>query len=376
MHYTKEQIDRANRVNLEEFLRRQGEVLIKSGREYRWKEHDSLTVKGNKWFRHSQSKGGYPLDFVMEFYGKTFPEAMQLLIGEGGFSEIPQKPEEREQAPDFHLPLHNRTNENVIEYLTKVRGLNKSIVETFLLSGDIYEDRSHHNAVFVGHDRTGTPRYAHVRGTKVAFRQDVSGSDKSYLFRYESKGNQLFVFEAPIDLLSFLCLFSKDWQKRNYLSLAGVSGKALERFLSEREDIQKVFLCLDNDIAGQEACERLNALISPDKAVTRLLPALKDWNEILCHIEQFPDRQFIKETIELRENNTPKVPMLKMADVELTAVKWLWFPYIPFGKITIIQGNPGEGKTYFAMRLAAACTNKKPLPNMEILEPVEGGCKM
>lgn len=61
--------------------------------------------------------------------------------------------------------------------------------------------------------------------------------------------------------------------------------------------------------------------------------------------------------------------MLKMADVELTAVKWLWFPYIPFGKITIIQGNPGEGKTYFAMRLAAACTNKKPLPNMEILEP-------
>ena len=35
----------------------------------------------------------------------------------------------------------------------------------------------------------------------------------------------------------------------------------------------------------------------------------------------------------------------------------------------IIQGNPGEGKTYFAMRLAAACTNRKPLPGMETLEP-------
>ena len=46
-----------------------------------------------------------------------------------------------------------------------------------------------------------------------------------------------------------------------------------------------------------------------------------------------------------------------------------WFPYIPFGKLTIIQGNPGEGKTYFAMRLAAACTNRKPLPGMETLEP-------
>ena len=59
MNYTQAQIDRANAVSLEDFLRTQGETLIKSGREYRWKEHDSLTVRGNKWFRHSQSKGGY-----------------------------------------------------------------------------------------------------------------------------------------------------------------------------------------------------------------------------------------------------------------------------------------------------------------------------
>ena len=76
MNYTQAQIDRANAVSLEDFLHTQGETLIKSGREYRWKEHDSLTVRGNKWFRHSQSKGGYPIDFVMEFYGKSFPEAV------------------------------------------------------------------------------------------------------------------------------------------------------------------------------------------------------------------------------------------------------------------------------------------------------------
>ena len=55
MNYTQAQIDRANAVSLEDFLRTQGETLIKSGREYRWKEHDSLTVRGNKWFRHSQA---------------------------------------------------------------------------------------------------------------------------------------------------------------------------------------------------------------------------------------------------------------------------------------------------------------------------------
>ena len=137
MNYTQAQIDRANAVSLEDFLRTQGETLIKSGREYRWKEHDSLTVRGNKWFRHSQSKGGYPIDFVMEFYGKSFPEAVQLLTGESaeGQSEASTAPHTA-----FHLPLHNRTADRAIQYLCESRGLNPKLVEAFLLSGDIYED--------------------------------------------------------------------------------------------------------------------------------------------------------------------------------------------------------------------------------------------
>ena len=367
MNYTQAQIDRANAVSLEDFLRTQGETLIKSGREYRWKEHDSLTVRGNKWFRHSQSKGGYPIDFVMEFYGKSFPEAVQLLTGESaeGQSEASTAP-----PTAFHLPLHNRTADRAIQYLCESRGLNKTLVEAFLLSGDIYEDAKRHNVVFVGRDRSGTPRYAHVRGTADPFRQDIAGSDKSYPFRYEGNGNQLFVFEAPIDLLSFICLYPQDWQTRSYLALGGVSGKALDRFLSERKDTQKVFLCLDSDTAGSEACTRLAQSIPSEIAVIRLVPARKDWNDVLRQQGDIPSRKFIAETITLRELPTAQpVPMLRMADVELTSVDWLWFPYIPFGKLTIIQGNPGEGKTYFAMRLAAACTNRKPLPGMETLEP-------
>ena len=84
MTYTQTQIDKANAVDLEKFLRAQGETLVRSGKEYRWKAHDSLTVCENKWFRHSRSKGGFPVDFVMEFYGKSFPEAVQMLTGEPG----------------------------------------------------------------------------------------------------------------------------------------------------------------------------------------------------------------------------------------------------------------------------------------------------
>ena len=143
------------------------------------------------------------------------------------------------------------------------------------------EDAKRHNVVFVGRDRSGTPRYAHVRGTADPFRQDITGSDKSYPFRYEGNGNQLFVFEAPIDLLSFICLYPQDWQTRNYLALGGVSGKALDCFLSERKDTRKVFLCLDSDTAGSEACFRLAQDIPSEIAVVRLVPARKDWNDVL-----------------------------------------------------------------------------------------------
>ena len=55
--------------------------------------------------------------------------------------------------------------------------------------------------------------------------------------------------------------------------------------------------------------------------------------------------------------------------MELQEVQWLWHPYIPFGKLTIIQGNPGEGKTTLALRLAAACSTGTPLPGMEPVAP-------
>ena len=153
--------------------------------------------------------------------------------------------------------------------------------------------------MFVGRDRSGTPRYAHVRGTADPFRQDIAGSDKSYPFHYEGNGNQLFVFEAPIDLLSFICLYPQDWQTRSYLALGGVSGKALDRFLSERKDTRKVFLCLDSDTAGSEACTRLAQSIPGEIAVIRLVPARKDWNDVLRQQGDIPSRKFIAETITL-----------------------------------------------------------------------------
>ena len=366
MTYTQAQIDKANAVDLEKFLRAQGETLVRSGKEYRWKAHDSLTVCGNKWFRHSQSKGGHPVDFVMEFYGKSFPEAVQMLTGEPGEVQPEADPA---PSPAFRLPLRNVTNANILNYLTQERKLSPSLVNFFIVAGDIYEDAAHHNAVFVGRDADGHPRYASSRGIREKFRQDAAGAEKAFGFAHRGTDKQLLVFEAPIDLLSFIELFPKNWQQHNYLSLGGVSGKALRQFLSERPDVERVFLCLDADKAGEDACKRLAALLPDTMSATRIQPCMKDWNDVLVHRAEIPNRNYFKSIV-LKEPSKPEtVKIIRMSDVELTPVEWLWKPYLPFGKLSVLQGNPGEGKTYFAMHLAAACTNGKLLPNMERMEP-------
>ena len=366
MTYTQAQIDKANAVDLEKFLRAQGETLVRSGKEYRWKAHDSLTVCGNKWFRHSQSKGGFPVDFVMEFYGKSFPEAVQVLTGEPGEAQPEADPA---PSPAFRLPLRNVTNANILNYLTQERKLSPSLVNFFIAAGDIYEDAAHHNVVFVGRDADGHPRYASSRGIQEKFRQDAAGAEKAFGFAHRGTDKQLLVFEAPIDLLSFIELFPKNWQQHNYLSLGGVSGKALRQFLSERPDVERVFLCLDADKAGEDACKRLVELLPDTVSVTRIQPCMKDWNDVLVHRAEIPNRNYFKSIV-LKEPSKPEtVKIIRMSDVELTPVEWLWKPYLPFGKLSVLQGNPGEGKTYFAMHLAAACTNGKLLPNMERMEP-------
>ena len=372
MYYTQEQIDRANQADLVLFLQSQGEPLERAGQEYRWKRHDSLTVRGNKWYRHSQSKGGGPVDFVMEFFGKSFTEAVELLTGEKGAAPPPDRPS---LAPlsDFRLPPRSTDNRIARNYLTAARRIDEDVTGFFFSTGDIYEEAAHHNAVFVGRDESGVPRYAHQRGTAGSFRLDVKGSDKTFNFCYRGEGERLFVFEAPVDLLSFLCLFKKDWQKQSYLSLGGVGDKALLRFLSDRPNIKTVYLCLDNDNAGNDTCSRLAELVPEGLTVHRLVPLYKDWNEVLQHRAEIADGKYIREAIYgLKEPPQEEtVEIIRMSEVDTQTVEWLWEPYIPFGKVTIVQGNPGEGKTTFALRLAAACTTGGTLPGMKPLPPFQ-----
>lgn len=391
MKYSEEQIASANNVDLVRFLSAHGERFKKSGREYRWITHDSVTIKDNQWFRHSQGKGGGPIDFLMEFYDKTFPEAVEMLLEE---AEILIEPDNINgvkdegcliaspiPTPGVMLLERAETNEKMIRYLTEVRKIDRKIVDEFIRRGDIYEEAGTHRAVFIGRTSDATVGYASWRGTtEKQERGDVFGSSKSYGFKSlaswaeehlnkERTSRNLYVFESPIDLMSFITLYPKYWHENHYLSLGGVSSTALHSFLSERKDVKHIYLCLDHDTAGHDACARIFDELPEKYAVTQLIPAKKDWNEVLVERAENPDVEYLADTIELRKEKEKLVPVTKMSEIQETVVEWLWYPFIPYSKVTLIQGDPGEGKTWLAMALAAACTNRKPLPNELPKEP-------
>ena len=91
--------------------------------------------------------------------------------------------------------------------------------------------------IFIGYAPKGTIRYAGIRGTKEKYRGDAPGSEKAYGFSHTGTDDTLFVFEAPIDLLSFLSATGDGWETHHYISLGGVSEKALMQYLADHKNM-------------------------------------------------------------------------------------------------------------------------------------------
>lgn len=288
IHFTEEQKRQANMVNLAEFLRFRGEPLIRSGRELRMDRNQSVTVRGSEWYDHAAEKGGGPVTFLKEFYGMNYQQAVLTLLNEDVSLNCSQvdPPREKERKP-FALPPANENNRRVFAYLLKHRHLDREVLTTFVRLGLIYEEQKYHNAVFVGMDKDGTARHAHKRSTNSqgkSFRITVEGSDFRYAFNWPGSSGHLMVFEAPIDLLSFISKFhDSDWAKYSYVALCGTSSQPMLGMLERSPNIDTVHFCLDSDQAGQLATRRL-AKLAREKglAVNALVPNGKDWNEDLC----------------------------------------------------------------------------------------------
>ncbi|MDE7172497.1 MAG: toprim domain-containing protein [Oscillospiraceae bacterium] len=288
--FTDTEIEAANDTDLPELLSSLGYHVKRVGRYYTTREMDSLRIKDRRsWWRYSESIGGDAIAFVQHFEGKTFQEAVDFLLAWNGRSRDPPdfppiqktRPPPPRERPPFMLPPPNDDNECVRAYL-RGRGIGPGVIDGFIRAGLLYEDGEHHNCVFVGY-RAGKAVFAAKRGTWGTFRGDAAGSDKRIAFRLPCDPGQddVHVFEAPIDLMSFCTLYPNITS--NAVALCGLYDGPLETYLGENPHIRRIVLCLDADKRGCEAAGRLGTKYRAlgYNVETCTPPSGKDWNEYL-----------------------------------------------------------------------------------------------
>ena len=289
--FTDAEMQIAKETDLPELLTHLGYQVRRIGRYHTTAEMDSLRIKDRrKWFRYSQNTGGDAITFLQQFCGKSFSEAVEYLLAfHGRARDSPTKAApfvkwDEVQKP-FTLPPRNTDDSRVFAYLHK-RGIAPQVIRQFLNSGLLYEDAEHHNCVFVGKNSAGQAKYAALRGTYdregKGFRGDVTGSDKrvGFALPYDRSSDQVLVFEAPIDLMSYLTLHRNT---PNALALCGLYDGALQAYLTDHPQIKRIELCLDADGPGREAARQFqDKYAAMGYAVTVEEPRSgKDWNEYL-----------------------------------------------------------------------------------------------
>ena len=305
-YVTPEAINYARNVDLLDYLRMNdpSNLVYVGGNTYCTREHDSIKISNGKWMWFSRGFGGSgALDYLIKVEGMQFQEAVELLNDSN--QVVVNRPQSKSKTKRILLPEKNENADMVTKYLT-TRGISKNLIQKLIEEGIIYEARDTHHCVFVGRDENGSPKYAAYRAINgERLMGDAYGSDKTYSFRVcpnsEKNISKLHIFESAIDLLSYLTLEEKsirNIEENIYLSLAGIYGlgnkeklqklpKALAHCLETNNDVEKIYLHLDNDQAGRNASESIRTQLKDQyRVVDDPPPYGKDYNEYLVKYSQ------------------------------------------------------------------------------------------
>ena len=294
-------IEQARQMDLLSYLQRYEPSNLKrvTGNVYCTVEHDSLKISNGKWYWWSRGFGGVSaLDYLVKVREHSFVEAVEMLTGITADWKPPPALAPKAEPKVLLLPPKNKDCNRVTAYLFG-RGIDLSIIKSCIADGTIFESAKYHNAVFIGKDESGIPKYAAYRGTVgSSFKGDASGSDKQYSFRLLAKEptNTVHLFEAAIDLLSYATYLKcegKDYKSENLLSLSGVYQPkkelseskipiALKKYLRENPQVKTIILHLDNDKTGRLCTAALKELLKKDyEIVDEPPPVGKDFNDFL-----------------------------------------------------------------------------------------------
>lgn len=274
--FTEEELEIAKSVDLIAVAEQFGYTVKRVGNYYTLKEMDSIRIYDNShWFRWSRQydkgeNGGSQIDFLRVFAGMDIKEAVFWLLDFTGYRRIPEadkrKPLKHQvevrktEKKQFVLPIPASSNVYLYSYLTQERAISSVVIDFFVKQNLIYESRDYHNIVFKGNDKEGITRFASMRGVfdrnGKSFKCDVEGNDKRYGFNVVNENsNQLIVFEAAIDMMSYMDIHM-DFET-NKLALGMLSDAPLETFLKEHPMVGAICFCLDNDEPGRKAVSEL-----------------------------------------------------------------------------------------------------------------------
>lgn len=305
-HFSEEELAMAKRVDLCAVAAHLGYTVKRIGKYHTLKEMDSIRIYDRShWFRWSRqfergNNGGSQIDFLRVFAGMEVKEAVFWLLDFAGYQrengapvKLKHQMEAKEQEKkSFVLPKAAKTNAYLYEYLTKERGIRREVVSYFERQNLIYESQPYHNIVFLGNDKNGVTRFASQRGVfdrnGKSFKCDVAGNDKNYGFHVANEAScEIVVFEAAIDLMSYVDIFND--VEKNKLALGMLGDAPLERFLEEHPQITDIIFCLDNDEPGRKAAAELMKKYAQRGYGTQNLPppeGYKDYNEWLVKAGQ------------------------------------------------------------------------------------------
>lgn len=306
--YTKEQIDSVAQTDMVDFLASEyGWTIVKVGNCYSTKEHDSIRIRPDRkfWYWNSQKIGGKGLiEWLRKIENMDFKEIMSKMVGTiYPSAEIAEYSTENSinhgntsYFDEKNIPQKtNGKYSNAFVYLTKTRCISAGVVSELMKSHRIYQDIKN-NVVFVNPNEKGEVGFWCLRGTNTEkkFTRNMSGSNNPYYgfaLDAQCECDTLYVFEAPIDLLSHCTIAdikygTGSWHNQHRIALCGVNDTAMRYYLSSHKNINTIKFCLDNDEAGRTATQKLMAkyyeLGYRTQSISYKCPG-KDINEMLCN---------------------------------------------------------------------------------------------
>ena len=295
-------------IKIIEYARCLNFTLIKKGKYYSLKEHDSVMIDPEKncfWrnsvFQKGQKGGaGSIIDFAIMFGGchdvRSAMRSLAMMYNINGDKQSENKvntaskyvkSEDRNRnTSNPILPQKGKNNNEVIEYLLE-RSIDLSVIQYFIKKQMLYEDKRK-NCVFVSHNK----KFACIRSTQGnRFLIDVSGSDyeECFYFRGRDNAKTLIATESVIDTMSIMTYFIRnngDFNDYCYLALSGTNKlPSLFHHIDEDSNINKIMLALDNDRAGQLATESAICELKHRKFAGQVInyspPSEKDWNDFI-----------------------------------------------------------------------------------------------